>query len=309
MKNRLLFIIKVLVSVGLLSYIALKIDWSQMTVCFKHGNLFSLSLAAAFGILFNLIKFKKWHCLIRSGNQNHSYWDGAKSYMIGNALGMVTPMRAGDLGRALYYPSSERAKIMGLTIVDRFVDLAIVFILSIAGSFALINKGFGILVATLFVLSLLLLYSPYAVQKTLKSIFFNGFIKNKTNQLSNIFETLNYKVITLSLFLSFLAFTVIIFEFYYLVAAFEDIHLVSIFLVAPLITLSTVIPVSLMGFGVREGISILLLSNFQISSVTALSAAFLFFIINNFSISIVGVIFLSRVEIKIKTSVQNDRAC
>jgi uncharacterized membrane protein YbhN (UPF0104 family) len=70
-----------------------------------------------------------------------------------------------------------------------------------------------------------------------------------------------------------------------------------------------VIPVSLMGFGVREGISILLLSNFQISSVTALSAAFLFFIINNFSISIVGVIFLSRVEIKPKTSVQNDRAC
>jgi uncharacterized membrane protein YbhN (UPF0104 family) len=190
---------------------------------------------------------------------------------------------------------------MGLTIVDRLVDLATVFILSIAGSFILINKGFGILVVILFLVSLLLLYSPHAIQKTLKNIFSNEFMANKINQLSHIFEMLNHKVITLSLFLSFLAFITIIVEFYCLVAAFEDIHLVSIFFVAPLITLSTVIPISLMGFGVREGVSILLLSNYQISSATALSAAFLFFIINNFSISIVGVIFLSRVEIKPKS--------
>ena len=305
MKNRLLFIIKVLISAGLLYYIALKIDWSQMTECLKRGNLFYLSLAAVFGILFNLIKFKKWHCLIKPGNPNHSYNDGAKSYMIGNALGMVTPMRAGDLGRSLYYPSGERAKIMGLTIVDRMADLSIVFILSISGSFVLINKGFGILVVVLFILSLLLLYSPYAIQKILTSIFPNEKIRLKIYQLYHVFEMLNFKVITLSLCLSFLAFITIIFEFYCLVTAFEDIHMTSIFLVAPLITLSTVIPVSLMGFGVREGVSILLLSHYQISPLTALSAAFLFFIINNFSISVIGVIFLSRIEIKPKTLVES----
>ena len=301
MKKKLLFIIKLLVSSGLLYFIAMKIDWGQLAVCLKHGNLFSLSLAAAFGILFNLIKFKKWHFLIKPGKQDHSYWDGAKSYMIGNALGMVTPMRAGDLGRSLYYPSDDRIKIMGLTIVDRMIDLSIVFALSIAGSFILINKGFGLLVICLFLLSLLLLYSPYAIQKTFKIIFSNEIIINKVSQLSHIFEMVNFKVISVSLFLSFLAFVTIIFEFYCLVAAFEDVHLLSIFFVAPLITLSSVIPISLMGFGVREGISILLLSHYHISSATALSAAFLFFVINNFSISIIGVFFLSRVEIKSKT--------
>ena len=51
-----------------------------------------------------------------------------------------------------------------------------------------------------------------------------------------------------------------------------------------------------MGLGVREGLSIYFLAIFGVSAPAALSAAFLFFLINNVSISIIGVLYLGKVE-------------
>lgn len=300
MKNRLLFLLKIIVSGVLLYLIILKIDWNQLSVSLKQGNLFYLGLGVVFGIIFNMVKFMKWYYLINTKSNTYSYWDGAKSYMVGNALGLVTPMRVGDLGRALYFPPKDRPRIMGLTIVDRLIDLAIVFILAIGGSFILINKGFGILIVLLAISSLLMLYSPSVMCRGFRKIIPNGYIKEKLSKLLDVFEILNFKIMTRALILAFIAFFSIIFEFHYLVSAFEDLTLLAIFLITPLITLSTVIPVSIMGLGVREGLSILLFSMFNISAATALSAAFLFFIINNVSISIIGIIYLSKIEVTAK---------
>lgn len=142
-----------------------------------------------------------------------------------------------------------------------------------------------------------MLYSPYAVRKKFKKIVPNGFVKEKLNKLSQVFELLNYKIVTKALSLSLLAFITTLFEFYYVVSAFEDTALLSIYLVTPLITLSALIPVTFMGLGVREGLSMLLFSMFGITAGTALSAAFLCFVINNISISIIGIIYLSRIEL------------
>jgi uncharacterized membrane protein YbhN (UPF0104 family) len=60
-----------------------------------------------------------------------------------------------------------------------------------------------------------------------------------------------------------------------------------------------------MGLGVREGISIVLLENFGISAPAAVSAAFLLFVINNASISAIGIIFLTKVKIKEPKSVNS----
>lgn len=310
MKNNCLYLLKILVSGILLYLIISKMDWQQLTYSLKHANLFYITMGLLFGLGFNIIKFVKWHTLIKSGNNKHSYWDGAKSYMIGNALGLVTPMRAGDIGRALYFLPADRPRIIGLTIMDRLVDLIAVLVLSIGGSFILINSGFGVLVIILSTFSLFIVYGGDSICKKLLAIMPDTNATEKVGKCLRSLSDLDFKEITVALFLAFLAFILIIFEFYCLVTAFEDIALPSIYLVTPLITLSTILPISLMGLGVREGLSIYFLAIFGVSAPAALSAAFLFFLINNVSISIIGVLYLGKVEVTArKVSIYKSPAC
>lgn len=297
MKNKLLLIIKIFVSAGLLFLIILKVDWSQLHISLLRGNLIYLSLGVILGIGFNLIKFSKWHNIIKLGKNDYSYWDGAKSYMIGNALGMVTPMRVGDIGRALYFIPSERPKMIGFTFIDRLIDLITVCILSIGGGYLLINHGFCFLLIVLSVMGLFLLFSPIFFYKIVKNIIPNGKINKKIGRLIEIFKFLDIKTILICLILSVAAFIITILEFTCVISAFENTTFLSIFLVTPLITLSALIPVTIMGLGVREGLSILLFSKFGVSEATALTAAFLCFLINNVTISIIGIFYLSRLEL------------
>lgn len=305
MKKYLQFIFKALISGILLFIICLKIDWNQFITSFVKGNYLCIDLAVATGVLFNIIKFTKWHLLINVEKQKYSYWDSSKSYMLGNSLGIVTPMRAGDLGRALYFPPEERTGIISLTVIDRLMELAVVFILAIAGSFILINKAFGLLVVLLTVIIFIILLKPSFSILIFQKLPVGQIIKNKLEIIINIYDSLKFKIFLYCLVLSIIAFLLVIFEFYILVIAFEDISVTAIFLIAPLITISTILPISIMGLGIREGLSIILLAAYGVSEATGLSSAFLLFLINNVSISLVGIIFLARVKIINKSQVIN----
>ncbi len=306
MRSKLFFILKISVSILLLYLIFSKIDLDQLSSCLEQGNIFFLGVSIMIGVVFNLIKFMKWHYLIKIGNPRLSYFDATKSYMIGNSLGLVTPMRAGELGRALYFKKEMRPGIMGLTVADRFAELSVIFFLAIGGSFVLIGNLFGSLVVFLFILSLLLIYSPNITRKKISFNFPDNIFLKKISKLINAITTLTLKQTSLILSLSFLAFILIIIEFYYLVSAFENVNLTTIYLIAPLITISTVLPISIMGLGVREGLSVFLLAKYGISPPTALSAAFLLFVINNLTIGLIGIVYLSKTDIDISKKAKAD---
>jgi uncharacterized protein (TIRG00374 family) len=217
--------------------------------------------------------------------------------MIGNALGLVTPMRAGDLGRALYFSKGDRPKIVALTVMDRLIDLTIVFILAVLGSLIVINTFFGLFIILLSLISIFILYYPAWILNIFIRITPVSYVREKLVRLLDMVEILSRRRTLIALILSLTAFLTIIIEFYYLISAFSKVGWIPICLVTPLITLSTIIPVSIMGLGVREGLSIALFSLFGVSANAALSAAFLLFLINNVSISIIGVHFFSKTNL------------
>jgi len=298
LKNYLITILKILVSGVLLYLISKEIDWSQLIVSIKQGRFVYLFIGIITGCGFNVVKFIKWHYLIRTGNHNYSFSDGVKSYMIGNCLGLITPMRAGDLGRALYFHVDDRPRITGLTVMDRFTELVAVLALSIGGCFVLLNKVLGMIVVSLAFFGILSLYAAGFLHGTVRRIIPDGRIGQKIMKLSEMLRLPDKTSVSVVLILSFAAFVLCILQFYFLISAFEKISVLSTFLATPLVTLSSILPVSVMGLGVREGISIVLLAKFSISAATSVSAAFLFFLINNFSISSIGIYYLSKVKIK-----------
>lgn len=285
-----------MVSGTILFFVIQKIEWNQLLIFFKQGNLVFLFLGVLFGIIFNLVKFLKWYLLIITGNNKHSYWDAAKSYMIGNTLGIITPMRAGDLARSLYFSLENRPRVIGLTIIDRVTDLIAVFFFSIAGGFVLINNGLGTLLVLITIASFSIIFSS-AMYTFLQGALPRNNIGEKLKKILTMFPLLSTKTVVISLIISFISFSFIILQFYSIITAFEKTRLISVYLATPLITLSTLIPVTFMGLGVREGLSVYLFSKLGISKATGFSVAFLGFFINNVTTSLIGLVLLSKVNL------------
>ncbi len=294
MKKWLILAAKIAVSAVCVYLIVLKVEWGKLVRDVRAGDMRYLLAAAGVGAVFNLMKFAKWHVLIRAGGRPYSFWHAARSYMAGNALGIVTPMRVGDLGRALCFASHDRPRIVALTVLDRVLDLAAVVVLSVAGSAVLIGTAFSATLALTGLVSLAMLCFPGTFLRAIAARVHHGTTGAALGRLARAATALSSPLMLTSLALSFAAFALTILEFYFMVSAFENVPLSTTALVTPLITLSALLPVTFMGLGVREGLSMYLFSILHVSAPAALSAAFLGFLFNNVSISLIGVVFLTR---------------
>ncbi len=293
-KKRLVLLLKIAVSAVLVWILFRKIDWSQFAIPQRSMNAGLLFCGVLGGIAFNLIKFLKWQALITAGCFRHSYWDAAKSYMIGNSLGLATPLRVGEFGRALYFLQSERPRIMSLTVIDRAMELVVVLMLAVAGVFVLLNRTVAVVIACSASAGLVVMFCTRKLEAAARKMANRGGMWGKTGQYLVLLGSVDARTTSIALALSMAAFVAVILQLYFLVAAFESVNVGSVFLAGPLITLSSIMPVSFMGLGVREGISAVLFSGFGVSAPTAVAAAFLLFLINNVIMGLVGVFFLWR---------------
>lgn len=294
MKRRLIPALKVAVSVALLGVVCWKVDWSQFSMPERNGRTYFLLYGLMGGIAFNLIKFWKWQNLIQGGSGRNSYWDAAKSYMIGNSLGLATPLRVGELGRALYFANSERPRIVSLTVVDRAIELMAVMLLAVAGTFFLVSRSMAVIVLVLSLAGILAMYGMghfYSLARRMAPAIERW---DKLSRFLRMLSSVDGRKISVNLVLSLLAFIAVILQLYFLIAAFDTVTVASVFLAGPLITISSIMPVSFMGLGVREGISAILFANFGVSGSAAVAAAFLLFVINNLLIGLAGFVFLWR---------------
>lgn len=185
--------------------------------------------------------------------------------------------------------------------MDRMLDLAAVLLLSLGGSFIVINKAFGGVMLLSAAAMILILQMPSKIHQKLNQDKLNFPLKEKIIKIFEVFTDIKEKKINICILLSLVSFLLILAEFFFLVSAFEPIAFSVIILVTPLIIISNIIPISIMGLGVREGLSILLLSNYGIADSTAFSAAFLLFFFNNATISLIGIIFIHRIKVFKKT--------
>ena len=86
----------------------------------------------------------------------------------------------------------------------------------------------------------------------------------------------------------------VIVELYFMILAFDSVSLCAVFLSKPMINLSSLIPISIAGLGVREGVGFYLLSRFQVSGHASVSAVFLSFLVNYLLLAVIGVFFMPR---------------
>lgn len=294
-KNLLINLIKLLITTYILYFIFKKIPIDTILTSLIDVRLRYLGIAVLLGLIFTLIKISKWHLLMRDLIPDLSFRSSIDGYLSGMSLGIITPGRIGEVGRITTIPREKRVSSIGLVLWDKVFDLFIVVLLSIWGIWHFINPGTAITVGLLLVVCIFMFFNTQYLSFLIKLP-----IIKKYPQLLEGLNLLKKKTVFIVLLLTLFSYVIVIFESLLLVKAFSYSLGWELFIAYPLVMLANLIPITVGGLGVREGIAVLLLGKFGLPDAVAFNSAFLIFLVNTAFPGLCGLIPMNRDILKSK---------
>ena len=286
MKIKLNSIIKIVVTLAILLFLFWKVEFNTQgfseTLSSVRPGYYLLSLL---GVIFVLgIKSYRWRLLIRNEGYDYSAYKAFGAYMASDAVGIVTPGRIGEIARLYYVRQDTEISFYSAfkTIVsDRIFDFTMLGWFGLSGMMFYF-KTLGDYPGIYYAVGVLLLF-------IIGYIFVNKFLA-----LILRFEIVNRLPVVKFIQESFLAVTgklavsmwVITIVAYFLYFAFSWLIMIALHLspsyidvvfIMSIMSLSTIIPLSVAGFGTREATLVLLFGYYGLASETAISFSLMHF--------------------------------
>ncbi len=306
-KKTIFLIFKILVSVSLLTYIILKINWNEALNNLRGADFFLLILAFSLNIVERVILTYKWNQLIKVRGVDVSFLKLFAINLIGGFWGLFIPSSIGSdvvKGYYLIKNNGEKSVSVSSIFVDRLLGLFSLLLFSVVSIIVagdLISKiDIKFYVLALFVIVII---SFYLFQKEGTARILEGILKKiKHHKLAELFiklhsSILEYKkypgTLASTFFLTILAHATHVLIFYIVALAFNiSVPIIYFFLFIPIITLIIMIPISIGGLGVGESVFIAFFSLVGISMSNCVIMAFTNSIINILFTLSGGIVFL-----------------
>ncbi len=267
-KKSFIIALKTIVSISLLLFLLLNIEWNKVLENLKNANIFLLLIASLLNLTERFELTFKWNLLLKVRNISVKFGRLFLINAIGSFLGIFLPSSLGtDVVRGYYLvkDNSEKSVSISSVFVDRVLGMFSLLTFGVVSVFFagdLIDKfNIKLYVVALFIIVFI---GFYIFQRT-KSVNFiqNLFkrIKNKKivdNILSLHNSILEYKKHPKTLLIAFIITLLVqvtrVLTYYFIALAFNiHIPIVYFFLFIPLIMLVMMIPISIGGLGVKEG--------------------------------------------------------
>lgn len=118
---------------GLLVWILWRADWRQLALLADRVDLSQLYPVPLLALAMIGVRAWRWNLLLRLQNLQLPPWRAGVIYTAGIFLGMITPGRLGDLGKAMYLYREQGTpleKIVASTLADRLFDLSLMLMLA-----------------------------------------------------------------------------------------------------------------------------------------------------------------------------------
>jgi uncharacterized protein (TIRG00374 family) len=293
-KRTSLLILRIVISLGLISWIMLKVDKQQLLDSFRSLNIWLLlsSLAAYFAV--NAVCAWRWQLLLSARGIKSGYWKLLRYFLNGLFFGNFLPTTVGgDLARAYLVADDCKSKSEALAsvLVDRFIGLFGVIITGIAG-LILVAKGgqevtllkgmlIGIAAALLFVV----LFLNKSLVKKFRWLFKLPMMEKIEHQLVEFYHAIyayrtHKREVFLSLLLSLMVQVFVVITAYLIALSLGiRISMIPFFLYMPVIAAVSMIPLSINGWGLQEGAFIVFFGRAGIAQPLALSLGFLYHLV------------------------------
>ncbi len=301
-KNIFLFMLKILISGGIILFIFHFIDPASLIRSFLRANILFLLIAFILLALNIYAQFRKWELTcnytLNEFNRKKIFF----SLFYGFAAGSFTPARIGEyFGRNIALKNKSILKVTTATLVEKFFPLLIVAFSGSISSILFLIYYYRIPYYITFALFILLFAVFYFLFFLLANpAFWNNFLFEKIKNSPKVYKylsplsslrNLDSKYLAKMLLYSTLFVITFLIQFTFLMSAFSNNFLfVKYIWAASLIMFSKsfVPPVSIGEIGVREGISIFYLTQMGELSSTAFDAAIFLFLINILIPALIG---------------------
>ncbi|HCT86531.1 MAG TPA: hypothetical protein DF296_15165 [Candidatus Margulisbacteria bacterium] len=292
LRKRLIFVAKVAITFVFFVFILKKVDVVHLVSSFSFSHLPLLLVSLCLVPVYVVLKAWKWHIIVCRKNSHH-FSISVKSYMAGLVGGLITPGRLGEVSRVFFLPPDKRLNYIPLVFFDKLLELIAVIVLALYGTrhfagdivFGIILAGIILLIAFLFDKNLRLFLFRLAGR-----CFSRKIIKE---QIENIRDMLRDQPMYRLLMITFISYAIVLVQFYLFVSLHSSVSLVVIFLVVPIMMLSSAVPFTISGLGIREAAGMVLLATFGIPYYVAIQASLLLFLFDSvFPACIGAVIFL-----------------
>ena len=305
-KNVIVLSAKIIIAVGLLSYLIYAVNFQEIFFAIKKANLFLIIIAFSLSLLNIFLQYYKWKLTVNAillENQKSKIW---LSLFYGFSAGIFTPARIGEyFGRAITFKNHSLLKVTLATLLDKFFLLIIVaFFGSITGILFIHYYYHVTFYLTIGLFTLLFASFYFFIWLIFNNRFWESIIFTKLKdsiKLHWLFEKievlrkLDKNYATKMFVVSFLFYLCFLLQYAILVAAFSNHNqYLNYFWAGNLMMFAKTIfpPVSIGELGIREGASVFFVTQFRESASTGFNASISLFIINLLIPSLVGLILL-----------------
>jgi uncharacterized protein (TIRG00374 family) len=267
------------------------------------------------------LKGYKWRVLVKTYSVDFPLLKAISYWLIGFVIGIITPGRMGDMARSYYLKGRlPLGKALTTVIVDRVLDVFVLFFLSIFGIISFITlytfeftySPFLLLFSVIlpgFIIMLYILsrkeFVVRLVRPFFKRIVSEKYKKGATKIFHDFYSGLNIlKKKKTSVIYSFLvaifSWLLIFFQTYVLSLSLNvGLSLVFIASILPVITLLDILPISFSGIGTRDAAMIFFFSFISLSAETAVFFSLLILVFNYFISATIGFILWVKNPIKL----------
>lgn len=267
-------LLKIAGTIAILGFLVTRIDWNieEFNKIFSQLNI-RLYLLSLTGVILVLgLKSVRWNLLLRAEHCNYPFISAFTAYMSSFTIGLVTPGRIGEIAR-LYYVRGDRNidfyHSFKTIVTDRIFDFALLVWFGVSGML-FFYKVAGDISAFWYLLiigvSLILLWLIGTfILNTIHSE------KKYINFIKEVWTGMFQKKMFMPWLLTLVAYLVFYIANWFIVLAVgQQISLIEIGFILSLMSLVTLIPITLAGFGTREASLIFLFAFYNIAPETAI---------------------------------------
>ena len=293
-KNKLIYLLKFSIGIVLVIWILSKVDREKLVDYFFSLDLFTLLLILLFSVITITVQFLRWKYLVTSNSVSFETKDIIPSFFAGYAFRLMIPGGHAEISKIFLLPGKKRGKAVAVGMEKFFQTYIKLVMILIALSFSFTE--YNPLFYSLIVLLIILLYFLPKL-KWLKKLQ-----EKEVNNLLVFGNTLIYSLII---------FIIMVIQYFILLNIVNSIEFFETMHTVVYLWGSGIIPISISGLGVREGLAVYFLKMYGIFPAHAVATSLFLFFLNTIIPALIGIYFIyqKRQHLKdMKDTVKSTRA-
>jgi len=279
-------LVKLAVTLAILVFLFMKVDFStDGFIKTLRGIDLPVYLLSLFGVIVVLgIKSYRWNILVANEGYPYRPYRSFGAYMSSDAIGIVTPGRIGEIAR-LYYVRQETDiplfQAFKTIVSDRIFDFTMLGWFGISGM-TYYFKSFGDIPGYSYALIILAIFiGAYLIGMALLSWIVKKNWLRRWEIPRFIYESLLAVIGKKTILMWFITFAAYFAYFYFSWLIMHSLTVkpgfVDVAFIMSIMSLSTIIPISVAGFGTREATLVALFSYYGLSAEIAVTFSLLHF--------------------------------